>query len=418
MTASTAARSGSTRLPGRLHGRLLALVLPLVLAVGGTAAAEETARRVGPVPDALRRAWKLDRFYRKHVDLGGLPVLGSERVSDHALLEAGWIIDHMLARRPDARRALVQAKVRCCVMAHDEMTTDVPEHRTLEPGRWWDRRARGLGASGERPCVSCAEENLLGFPGDPYATECILVHEFAHAIDLMALRKIHDTFEGQLEVAYRAAMAQGLWQGLYAAENKEEYWAEGVQCWFDTNRPPDAIHNHVDTRAELEAYDPRLATLIGDALGRAPWRYVKPSLRTDRGHLTGYDASAAPRFAWPAGLDEWFQRYEAAKRTGAGRVELEALPASGPPARSPYSLLETRILFANETDGTVELFWVDYDGGRRSYGTVNAEANAERSTLVGHVWVVTDAEGQDLARFVAAQSPSRARITRPAAPPR
>ena len=406
MTASHAARSGGM------------LLVALLLAFGGTAAAEEPARRVGPVPDALRRAWQLDRFYRKHVDLDGFPVLGSERVSDHALLEAGWIIDRMLAGRPDVRRALVKSKVRCCVMACDEVTTDVPEHMTLEPGKWWDRRARGLGASVERPCVSCAEENLLGFPGDPYATECILVHEFAHAIDLMALRSIDQAFEERLASAFRAAMERGLWKGLYAAENKEEYWAEGVQSWFGTNRPPDAIHNHVDTRAELEAYDPGLARLIGDALGRSPWRYVKPSLRADRGHLTGYDASAAPRFAWPAGLDDWFRRYEAAKRTGAGRVELEALPASGPPQQSPCSLQETRILFANETDGTVELFWIGYDGDRRSYGTVTAKSDAERSTLVGHVWVVADAEGRDLARFVAAQSPSRARITQPAAPPR
>ena len=401
MTGRAAARGG------------ISLLVALLCAIGGTAAAEEAARHVGPVPAKLRRTWKLDRFYGKHVELDGFPILGSERVSDHALLEAGWIIDHMLEGRPDVLRALAAAKVRCCVMAYDEMTTDVPEHATLEPGSWWDRRARGLGAAAERPCVSCAEENLLGFPGDPYATECILVHEFAHAIDLMGLRKLHDTFERQLDTAYRAALEEGLWRGLYAAENKEEYWAEGVQSWFDTNRPPDALHNHVDTRAELEAYDPRLAKLIGDALGRAAWRYVTPARRAERGHLAGYDPTGSPRFAWPEGLDDWFRRYEAAKRTGAGRVELEALPAGGPPARSPATRTETRILFVNETDVTVELFWIDHDGGRRSYGTVNAGSNAERSTLVRHVWVVTDAEGRDLARFVAAQTPACARIRPP-----
>lgn len=380
--------------------------------------AEEAGRSVGPVPARLRKAWRLDRFYQKHVDLHGFPILGSAKVSDPALLEAAWIIEQMLAGRPDVLRALVKAKVRCCVMAHDEVTTDVPEHKTLEPGRWWDRRARGLGPSTERPCISCAEENLLGFPGNPYPDENILVHEFAHAIDLMGLRRIDPGFGKKLDVAYRAAMKAGLWKGLYAAENKAEYWAEGVQSWFDTNSQIGAIHNHVNTRAELRAYDPRLATLIGESLRQDDWHYVPPAQRKSSGHLQGYDPSQAPTFAWPKGLDAWYRRYEHDKRTGAGRVELKAYPPAGPPTRSPTSLEETRILFMNRTSGTVELFWIDHQGKRRSYGSVNAGKNSERSTLVGHVWVVTDAAGHDLARFVATKRNSRARISVSPTPPR
>ena len=397
---------------GRVHvGRCLGGILfVLLIGLGSLARSEQAPHHVGPVPTALRQDWKLDAFYEKHVDLRGFPILGSAKVSDHALLEAAWIIEYMLEGRPDVLDTLVKARVRCCVMAHDEVTTDVPEHRTLEPGKWWDRRARGLGPSVERPCISCAEENLLGFPGNPYGSENILVHEFAHAIDLMGLRRIDKSFEKRLAATYRAARKEGLWKGLYADENKEEYWAEGVQSWFDTNRPPDKIHNHVDTRAELEVHDPRLATLIGETLGRSAWRYVKPAERKERGHLADYDPSKAPRFAWPKGLEDWFRRYEEAKRSGANRVELKALPLRGKPIRSPSSLRETRILFQNETAGTVELFWIDHKGGRRSYGTLNAHANAERSTLVGHLWVVSDARGRDLVRFVAAETPGRARI--------
>lgn len=378
-------------------------------------AAPKRVRRVGPVSAELRKAWKLDRFYQKHVDLHGFPILGSLGVRDHALLEAAYIIDNMLAGRRDVLRALARAKVRCCVMAHDEMTTAVPEHKTLEPGRWWDRRARGLGPSKERPCISCAEENLLGFPGDPYSSENILVHEFAHAIDLMGLRTIDGEFAGKLKAAYAAAMKEGLWRGLYAAENAEEYWAEGVQSWFDTNRPPDALHNHVDTRAELKAYDPRLATLIGKTLGDTTlggtaWRYVPPRKRKDKAHLADYSPVGAPRFTWPAGLDAWYRQYEADKKSGGNRIELKALSAAGGPRRSPTSLDETRVLFVNETAGTVELFWIDHQGGRRSYGTVNAGDRAERSSLVGHVWVVADSQGRDLVRFVAGRKPGRARI--------
>ncbi|MDJ0973955.1 MAG: hypothetical protein QNJ98_05810 [Planctomycetota bacterium] len=392
--------------------RRFSLVLLLLLGLGAPAFADDDSAtfKVGPVPDTLRKALRLEPFYAKHVDCHGFPILGSSKVSDRALLEAAWIVDHMTAGRRDVLKALAKAKVRLCVMAYTEMTTAVPEHKTLEPGKWWDRRARGLGPSKARPCVSCAEENLLAYPGDPYPRENILVHEFAHAIDLMALRTLDPAFESKLAVAYGNAVREGLWKGTYAGENKEEYWAEGLQSWFDTNRPPDSLHNHVDTRRELKAYDPRLAKLITEALGSSPWRYVHPGHRLGKGHLADYDPTKAPRFQWPEGLDAWFRKYEDDKRTGAGRVELDPLPTAGPPTRSPSTREETRILFMNQTDGVVELFWIDHGGKRVSYGTVNGKTNAERSTLIGHVWVVVDAKGKDIARFVAAKKPGRAKI--------
>jgi hypothetical protein len=84
-------------------------------------------------------------------------------------------------------------KTRFTVMAHDEWTTDVPEHSDLRPPEYWDRRARGLGATRSRPSVSCGEENLLAMKGDPYSTENILIHEFAHAIHEMGLSTVDPT---------------------------------------------------------------------------------------------------------------------------------------------------------------------------------------------------------------------------------
>ena len=121
---------------------------------------------------------------------------------------------------------------------------------------------RGLGATPHRPAVSCGEENLLRFPGDPYWQESLLIHEFAHAIHKMAVRELDPTFDRRLKETYQAAIKQGLWQGKYAGTNCDEYWAEGVQSWFDDNRPEDHDHNHVNTRKELIAYDPALAKLL------------------------------------------------------------------------------------------------------------------------------------------------------------
>lgn len=251
---------------------------------------------VRPVPDGIRSEFELAPFYQKHLDVGGLPVVGSARVSDAALREAAWILRHILPKRGDILRAMAGENVHLVVMAWNEYTTDVPEHSDLEPKVFWDRRARGLGGSP----VSCAEENLLCYPGDPYARENILIHEFAHAIHGFGLRVVDLAFDGRLRVAYEKAKEQGLWAGTYAITNRAEYWAEGVQCWFDDNRENDALHCYVNTRVELKAYDPELATLCAEVLGDGPWRYRKPRDRdaVDRAHLTDWDSAKAPHFRW------------------------------------------------------------------------------------------------------------------------
>lgn len=251
---------------------------------------------VTPVPDAIRSEFELSPFYQKYVDVGGLPVVGSAHVSDFAILEAAWILSHMLGERGDIFRALADKNVHLVVMAWNEFTTDVPEHRRLQPKVYWDRRARGLGGSP----VSCAEENLLCYPGDPYFKENILIHEFAHAMHHIALRAIDPTFDQRLKAAYEKAKGQGLYPDTYAITSRGEYWAEGVQNWFDNNRQNDALHCHVNTRAELKQYDPELATLCAEVLGDGPWRYRKPMDRdpAGRAHLAGWDPTTAPRFRW------------------------------------------------------------------------------------------------------------------------
>jgi cyclophilin family peptidyl-prolyl cis-trans isomerase len=252
------------------------------------------------VPAELRQRLGLAEFYQKSTQIDGFPIVGSAKVSDFALLEASWIVRQMMTHRADILKAMATHKVRLAVMAATEYTTDVPEHASLDPRVFWDRRARGLGATPSAPAVSCAEENLLCFPGDPYSTENILVHEFAHAIHETGLNTIDPTFDTRLAESFHNATNSGLWRGTYAAVNKEEYWAEAVQSWFDDNRENDALHNHVNTRVELRAYDPSVAKLCTEVFGDLSWRYRKPAARpeADRRHLAGFDASRAPRFRW------------------------------------------------------------------------------------------------------------------------
>lgn len=246
---------------------------------------------------------KLDAFYKKYVSANGYPVVASENVSDYALKEAAYWVDQLLSERPDIREAMIKHGSILVVMAHNEYTTDIPQHSKLKPKDYWDARARGLGGSTRDPVCSCAEENVLAYPGDPYFQESILIHEFAHNIHLCGLVNIDKTFDGRLRAAYSDAMEKDLWKGKYASTNHSEYWAEGVQSWFDNNRENDHDHNHVNTRTELKEYDPGLAKLCEEVFGSTKIKYTKPQERLT-GHLEGYDPSKAPRFRWPNRLSQ------------------------------------------------------------------------------------------------------------------
>ncbi len=301
----------------------------LVLALAGPPA---RGAEPGPVPDQLRTELKLDPFYQKYADAGGLPVVGSARVSDHALAEAAWVVGRMLGDRPDVLKAMRANRVRVAVMAAAEYTTDLPEHSRMSPKQFWDRRARGLGATRSNPVVSCGEENLLGYRGDPYPAENIFVHEFAHAIHGTGLSTTDPTFDRRLRAAYQAATGRGLWKNTYAATNAAEYWAEGVQCWFDDNAPPDVLHNDVRTREKLKVYDSTLADLCKEVFGDGPWRYKRPADRpaADRAHLPGYDPKALPRFQWrrvPPG-----DRPKVTVQTAGGDFDLELDTKAAPEA--------------------------------------------------------------------------------------
>ncbi|MHC4957265.1 MAG: hypothetical protein ACYTGN_02735 [Planctomycetota bacterium] len=248
----------------------------LVLLAGSLAAAPA----VGPVPDKLRKRLGLSPFYAKHIDAGGLPVLASKKVDDRALVAAAELVNLMLKDRPDVRRKLIRAKVRIAVMAPDEMTTDVPEHSDLQPKKYWDGRARGLGATATRPACSVGAENLLGQKGDRYRGESILIHEFSHTFHTMGLNAINGKFEKQLKALYEDAKKNGRWKDTYAMTNPVEYWAEGVQSYFDANlqaTPTNGIHNHVDTREELKEHDPKLYALIRRTFRNAEWRWKDPA---------------------------------------------------------------------------------------------------------------------------------------------
>jgi hypothetical protein len=211
---------------------------------------------------------KLDPFYKKYIDANGIPIISSWRVPDSALFRTRQVIVFMTSLLPkEVLSKMVKANVRVGVMARYEGTTDIPEHRYLKNDTSinWDVRARGLGGSIELPLTTCSEENVLCYQIDKYHAEDILIHEFAHTIHLVGIYQVDSTINQRLQKCLEKAKAEGKWEKTYAATNYEEYFAEGVQDWFNVNAEvpkPDGKHNFVNTRAELKAYDPGLYAIL------------------------------------------------------------------------------------------------------------------------------------------------------------
>lgn len=238
-------------------------------------------------PSAPPRNLVAEPFYQKYVSADGIPVLSSVHVPDEALLAASNMAKGMLAHRPDFAEWLVANDYRVAIIAQDEALLDLPDkaHWT-KPARddprltrcelkhydvrigaltdraYWDARARGIG--GERTVGS--EEDVLGLPTTRYWGETIFVHEMAHNI-LFAIEEVDPLLYAQVEAAYANALENDLWLNEYATTTIQEYWAEGTQIWFNSNRLVVVDGRQILNHPDLQGYDPKLYATLAKAYG-------------------------------------------------------------------------------------------------------------------------------------------------------
>jgi len=344
---------------------MLHFTLHATIAFGLLAAA--AAYEVNPITEELATEYKLDRkFYQKGTLVQDILIATSERVADHTHREAAYQFDMIMKTiNPEVAQRIRDKKVLCILVAHDELTSDVPQFKSEKTGQelaFYNWRQRGfLTKIEERHTVFFAEEDVMEYEGG-MQKESILIHEFGHVIDFGGF---DEALKKQLTESYEQAKQKGLWNdGLaaqrfrrvksetpvslldalvksfpnqspelltkcldsgdilvngkpsnagvqvtekdevlimfggektcYAIKNRGEYFAEGVQAWFDTNRTMDHDHNHIHTREQLKTYDPGLAALCEKVLGDSKWRFISPRLRAGTDHLADYDIAKAP----------------------------------------------------------------------------------------------------------------------------
>jgi len=260
------------------------------------------AVHVVPISDDLRNSYHIDPFYKKTLSCAGVVIVGSDRVSDWAFLEAAYTLDHQLHDSPAwVHEALTTNKVKLAILAVVEYTMDLPENsrrpRTVAEAAFQDRRSRGLGGM---PNCSCAEENLLNLRGDPYggngspdAGENITIHEFSHTV-ASAIGRVQGR-DGEFWTKLRKALADAKAPGgrlaefnknrpnnpVYASTDEQEYWAEGAQAWFDHANPNNS--GGLRNRDDVKQKDPELAALLKEIYGDGSWRYHKTTAKNADG---------------------------------------------------------------------------------------------------------------------------------------
>jgi dipeptidyl-peptidase-4 len=181
----------------------------------------------------------------------------------------------------------------------------------------------------------------------------------------------------------------------------DPHWtADGNAFWYRADGPNGERHFWwVDATAGTRkpAFDhERMAAALGQATGQ--------KLRADHLPIDGIRLANDSVIVRSNGK-QWecdLQAYAIKEVTGATTAEADSSLRQLPRVRPSRSGGEaTSITFVNQTPADIKLFWIDATGNREPYGDVKAGERREQNTFVGHVWLLTDNSGKELAIFSA-----------------
>ena len=242
--------------------------------------------------------FKIDPYYTKFTFAREFTVLGSKHVSDLALLKANDTIRKMFAYRHDILKAMIADGARLVVLGRNEKLSDLPEFLDDKKKAGFDE-VRYLDYSPSLKLMVVPEENVLRLPIEPFAGKCMVVSVFAKGLyQVTGLRPVLESFDKQgarqqyelrvkrLDIEFDRKLTKiheeagkgGLWKGTPAASHRSEYWAAGVEAYFDAagaGQPPNLADQPITTRAALKSYDPALFALVDETMAykeHVDWR--------------------------------------------------------------------------------------------------------------------------------------------------
>jgi hypothetical protein len=252
---------------------------------------------VGPPP----AKFKIDPYYTKFTYAREFWVLGSKHVRDDALLKANDLIRKMFAYRHDILKALIADGARLVVLGSEEKLSDLPELAEMKGQAGFDE-VRYLDYTPKLKIMVVPEENVLGLSNDPFAGRCMVISVVAKALYQVTglrppipnfdrrpdrqqyelrVKRMDSEFDHRLGKLYDDAVSKVLWQGTAAARNRVEYWAAGVEAYFNAagrGDAPNLADGPITTRESLKAYDPGLYALVDETMAykeHVDWRFKR-----------------------------------------------------------------------------------------------------------------------------------------------
>jgi hypothetical protein len=243
--------------------------------------------------------FKIDPYYTKFTWARELTVVGSKQVSDEAMLKANDTIRKMFAYRHDILKAMIADGARLVVLGRKEKLSELPEVKELGMKSGFSE-VRYLDYDKDIKLLVVPEENVLGLPGDGVAGKSMVVSVFAKGLYHVTsqrpvapiakgqvqqyelrVRRLDIEFDKKLETLHAKALDKGLWRGTPAGRGRVEYWAAGVEAYFDaagTGWPPNNADRPITTREALKAYDPDLYALVDETMAykeHVDWRFKR-----------------------------------------------------------------------------------------------------------------------------------------------
>jgi len=220
--------------------------------------------------------------YTQGCTLLGLEILAGDEVDAAAVSAMADRVYNMLVNRPDYAPSIAAYPIGLRIIGSSQRIMELPEFNDIyfhHPGIDWRFLGRSFPGTEIIPFAAGAEENLLCAAEDRYEGEDNFMRDFAITTRRFAMDIVDEPTSTAIEQAYAVAIAEGKYVNTLAEINSEQYWAEGVQSFFDANlednaedREPISSHNHVNTREELRDYDRALYEIAVSVFGDTDWR--------------------------------------------------------------------------------------------------------------------------------------------------
>jgi hypothetical protein len=133
-------------------------------------------------------------------------------------------------------------------------------------------------------------------------------------------------------------------------------------------------------------------------------------------------------------LHEWWEKFSSTKSTAstapstprteasttttgasasstAGTTELQAQDCSRAPSlKATSDTSETEIEIVNHSSRVIKAYWLNYDGKREPYGSLQPQESQEFVTYATHPWLIANSSDECISIFVADEQPGRAVI--------